>query len=40
MANFLKSNEQNSSPDLTSIVSPSNERSEQILDLVSSLKAR
>jgi hypothetical protein len=40
MANFLSANEQGSVPDFKNIVIPSNDLSEQILDLVSSLKAR
>ena len=40
MTNFLSANEQASIPDLANIVQPTNDFSEQILDLVSSLKAR
>jgi hypothetical protein len=40
MSNFLNNNEGSSVPDLASIVKPANELSGQILDLLSSIKAR
>jgi hypothetical protein len=40
MTNFLNENEKSGTPDLTNVVKPSNERSAQILDLLSSVKAR
>lgn len=40
MANFLKDNESSEISSITSIVQPKDSRSEQILDLASSIKAR
>ena len=40
MATFLKENENSQLSSITSIVQPANELSEQILDLMSSCKAR
>ena len=40
MTNFLNNNEKSRIPDLTSIVKPANDLSSQILDLLSSIKAR
>lgn len=40
MSEFLKKNENSNFKDLTSLIRPKDDRSEQILDITSSLKAR
>lgn len=40
MTTFLSQNEKSSVPDLTSIVRPANDLSEQVLEVLSSIKAR
>ena len=40
MSTFLANNEKSSIPDLTSIVKPANDLSEQVLDLLCSIKSR
>ena len=40
MSTFLANNEKSSIPDLSSIVKPANDLSEQVLDLLCSIKSR